>query len=135
MSKNIKIKRSNGNYINCQPDGVIWISEGDRSFSSCGLVVHGVCNAYLGLGLGKKYAHYFPIQDGILKYAKKLHIKKIRITLMDSIDTRVGPIIKARYGYIDRSKFKRLLAKRKITNLRYNKVVLLKESDMVIKSH
>jgi hypothetical protein len=131
---NIKIKRSGGRYINRQSDGSIWISEGDRSFSCCGQVFNNVCNVHGLLGLGKKYKRYFAVDDGILKYHKKLHIKGLRVVVVKNRDSSVGPIIDVRYGYIPKSDFKTLLGKRKIKPLRNNKVILLKESDMFFKS-
>lgn len=126
-----KIKSHDGSFIDLQKDGQIWISNGKKndSFSSCGWVVNRACNVYKILGLDIKYRKYFPVHKKILKFADKFKIRKLRLILTEEYKVKYGTKLVTKYGYINRSNFKRLLDKRRIIASNNGSVVLLKLSD------
>src|SRR5580704_11105479 len=113
--------------------GQIWESDDNqRSFFSTGKVINHACNVHRVCGLDKKYDKYYPVSYKILKYARKLKIKQLRLTQQHTKQVRYGWKVWQSYGYISRSRFESLLYKRKHVSTyqhKAHKVVLLKNSD------
>jgi hypothetical protein len=130
MSQKISIRRKDGSKINCNGDGNIWHVLDKSGGPLLGQVCHHVCNLYVIHGLNEKTKDYFPVRRLILKYGNRLHISKLRYQHCWTEDTRYGPIVKIRYGYVPSSKFEYLLTHRKeVLTGDTTKVILLKKSD------
>ena len=126
-----KIKRSDGTTIELQSDGRIWVTDSKSVSSYSGYIINHIANVYPVVGEG--FEKYLAVDSGILKYAKKFHIRKLRMTITSYENTDVGHIIKVEYGWIDRSKFKSLLDKRKTKRAHVANMVLLKKEDFKVK--
>lgn len=116
--------------IHFEGKGQIWASnDNEKSFFSCGSVQNGACNVHKVLGIPKIYDDYFPVSVKILRFAKKFKIKQLRLILHKAQLVKYGWKTSESYGYITRSKFERLLRKRKQIEVHDHKIILLKKSD------
>lgn len=140
MTQKININRKDGTKINLNSDGNIWHVQDKTGGPLLGQVFHSVCNVLHIHGFDEKKLQdrkLEPINYLILKYSGKLGIDKIRIQQTRFEDTRIGPILKVRYGYISERKFKYLLEHRKIKEVprtKTTRAVMIKKSDFHYKS-
>jgi hypothetical protein len=135
MSQKISIKRKDGTRINYNGDGNIWWVKDKSGGPLLGQVFHHVCNVPHIYGFDERKLQrrkLEPISYLLLKYASKLGISKIRIQQTRFEDTRIGPILKVRYGYLVDRKFKYLLRHRRIRDVprtETTRAVMVKYSD------
>ena len=130
MTQKISISRKDGTKINYNGDGNIWHVQDKTGGPLLGQVFHHVCNVYAIHGLDEKTKDYHPVNRLVLKYGNRLNISKLRYQYCWTEDTKYGPIVKIRYGYINVSKFEYLLTHRKeVLTGKITKVMLLKKSD------
>lgn len=131
MSQHISIHRKDGSKINFNPDGNIWWVTNKSGGPCLGYVVNHVCNVTHIFGVNEYTKDkYLPVDKLILQYAKKLHIRKIRLEQTSHVKTDVGNKLIVKYAYINRDDFPRLLKRRKIKVIGENRnVVLLHKSD------
>jgi hypothetical protein len=140
MSQKISIARKDGTKINLNGDGNIWHVQDKTGGPLLGQIFHRVCNVVHVHGFDEKRLQdrkLEPINYLLLKYANRLGISKIRIQQTRFEDTRIGPILKVRYGYLPDRKFKYLLDHRRIKEVprtKNTRAVMIKKSDFHFES-
>lgn len=126
-----------GNKLNLNKDGNIWWIISKTGGPCLGNIKHGVCTVYWSYGLNEKTKDkYFPIDRLILKYANKLHIRKIRYEHITNVPSHYGQKTIVKYGYIKADKFSFYVKKNKMVlagTSPVRKLVLIKQSDFTIK--
>lgn len=113
----------------------VWVS-GDKENSFCciGELVNKIGNPNRAYGVEPiQQKKYYPIDNRWLRYAKKLHISKLRLLLSKERRTSNGQKLLISYGYIRRERFSYLLKHRKKCSNEFQSIILLKYSDMKIK--
>lgn len=137
VMKSRSIKRSDGTKINLNKDGNIWLLLDHTGGPCLGTIHSGICTTYWNHGLDNEtYKKFLPIDRLLLKYGRKLHIRKIRVEDTKRVETDFGPKLIVKYAYIRQDKFESLLKKRKQKPLgagNVRKVVLIKRSDFEFK--
>lgn len=131
MSQKISIERKDGSKINYNGDGNVWLVNDKTGGPLLGKVINRICTIYQIHGLNENTKdRYLPVERLLLRYGRKLKIEKLRLQHTTYEDTRVGSLLKVRYGYVTRSRFDYLLHHRKVVNITPDrKAVLLKKSD------
>lgn len=129
----MKIRNKKGKHVlTVEDNGRIWKLTDSKTATDIGHVVNRVCNVYTIYGLQDYNTEkYVPVVEDILKYRRKLRIKRLRRIFQTNSTNGNGPVISVKYGYIDRENLGKLLRKRKSLRERPQgvPVVLTKLSD------
>ena len=134
MSQIISIARKDGTKVNCNSDGNVWLLLDKSGGPLIGTIINGVCTIYHIYGVDENTKHYLPVDRLILKYAKRLGIDKVRLQYTSYKETRVGKVLRVKYGYISQRHFGYLLTHRKESLVGHSHMVLLlKKSDFIFK--
>lgn len=141
MSQKISIKRKDGTKINLNGDGNIWHVQDKTGGPLLGQIFHHICNVLHIHGFDEQNLQsrkLIPINYLLLKYAGKLRIKSIRTQFAYMVDSRVGPVLKVKYGYLPSDKFKYFLTHRSIKEVprtEKTRAVMLKKSDFTFERY
>lgn len=106
--KQVKFTRPDGQTMDRQPDGSVWVSCGS-AYSCVAYIKNGYCTVYPPVG--EKYKGYVSVFEGLLLNPKKLGIKHLRVIVQTIAESKRGPIHKISYHYLPKEEFKRAIAR------------------------